>query len=124
MTNKSMTTTSSPQEDKNNIFEPRPSGQTHKPSTNWSNKPRPTAWPTAQQIRSQNPYKPVSKERSPTRGKRIQPPWHTEPMDELESPRLGKNPKFNPNTLTKTREDHQQRHKQAIKMFCKFFKSQ
>ena len=117
MTNKSMTTTSSPQEDKNNIFEPRPSGQTHKPSTsNWSNKPRPTAWPTAQQIRSQNPYKPVSKERSPTRGKRIQPPWHTEPMDELESPRLGKNPKFNPNyshenarrspTKTQTRITH------------------
>jgi len=119
MANRSMMTTLSPLEDKNHIFEPRESQhQTPTPSTpNRSDKkPRPTAWLTAQQIRSQNPYRKVSKERSPTRGKRNQPPWHTEPSDQLDSLRLGKNPKFNTNysqdqakrspTRTQTRITH------------------
>jgi len=61
---RSMMMTPSPQEDKNHIFEPRESQHhTHTPSlTNRSDKkPRPTAWPTAQQIRSQNPYKKCQK---------------------------------------------------------------
>ncbi len=104
----------SSQED-NNIFEPRES-KCQTPTTNLSEKkPRPTAWPTKQQIWSQNPYRKMSNERSPTCKKRS-PPSRKEPMDQLESPRLGKNPKYNPNysqdhtnqspTQTKTRITH------------------
>jgi len=57
MSTKSMAT--SPQED-NNIFKPRES-QHQAPTQNRSDKkPRLTAWPTAQQMQSQNPYRKMS----------------------------------------------------------------
>ncbi len=94
MANRSMKTPSPPVE---NIYEPMDSQPMQPTQRRSETKPRPTAWPSTQQIRELNPYKTATHERSPICGKRNHLPWHKEPLDSSESPRLGKNPRYNPN---------------------------
>jgi hypothetical protein len=79
---------------------------------NFRSTPRPTAWPNAQQIRAQNPYRgnqrmnkppsveqPKMAERSPSQKKK-NPPWRSnQDLDYTEPspPNLRRNPRYDPN---------------------------